>query len=105
MSARRFFAKKVVASDMQLATTWRTVRDFIAVAVAPLGERRKQSTGLFLCRLPAANAAAISRSRFESFSGKSKKLNHGCGSAFLAHCEGLEPPTFWFVARHSIQLS
>ena len=24
---------------------------------------------------------------------------------FLARCEGLEPPTYWFVASHSIQLS
>ncbi len=23
----------------------------------------------------------------------------------MARPEGLEPPTFWFVARHSIQLS
>lgn len=23
----------------------------------------------------------------------------------LARCEGLEPPTYWFVASHSIQLS
>ncbi len=26
-------------------------------------------------------------------------------SFFMARCEGLEPPTSWFVARHSIQLS
>ena len=24
---------------------------------------------------------------------------------YLARQEGLEPPTFWFVAKHSIQLS
>ena len=24
---------------------------------------------------------------------------------FLARCKGLEPLTFWFVAKHSIQLS
>ena len=23
----------------------------------------------------------------------------------LARCKGFEPPTYWFVARHSIQLS
>ena len=23
----------------------------------------------------------------------------------MARCKGLEPPTYWFVARHSIQLS
>lgn len=27
-----------------------------------------------------------------------------CGFS-LARQEGLEPPTFWFVAKHSIQLS
>lgn len=26
-------------------------------------------------------------------------------SFFLARQEGLEPPTFWFVAKHSIRLS
>ena len=28
-----------------------------------------------------------------------------CLEAFLARRKGLEPPTYWFVASHSIQLS
>ncbi len=27
------------------------------------------------------------------------------GASFLVRLEGLEPPTYWFVASHSIQLS
>ena len=27
------------------------------------------------------------------------------GAFHLVRLEGLEPPTFWFVAKHSIQLS
>ena len=35
-----------------------------------------------------------------------KKKSHTKSIAFLlARQEGLEPPTFWFVAKHSIQLS
>ncbi len=44
--------------------------------------------------------------RFESHSGKKKKNQHRLVLVLLlARPEGLEPPTFWFVARHSIQLS
>lgn len=34
-----------------------------------------------------------------------KKKKHSEYCAFLVRQEGLEPPTFWFVAKHSIQLS
>ena len=35
-----------------------------------------------------------------------KTLNTNCVQGFLLAClEGLEPPTYWFVASHSIQLS
>ena len=35
---------------------------------------------------------------------KNKKLRR-LTELLLARCEGLEPPTYWFVASHSIQLS
>ena len=34
-----------------------------------------------------------------------KKHHKTCGVFCLARLEGLEPPTYWFVASHSIQLS
>ena len=34
---------------------------------------------------------------------KSPWTSHGL--FVLARCKGFEPPTYWFVARHSIQLS
>lgn len=40
--------------------------------------------------------------------GERKKRRNSAerqNSFFLARQEGLEPPTFWFVAKHSIQLS
>ncbi len=37
---------------------------------------------------------------------KEKEPECGCIQArLLVRQEGLEPPTFWFVAKHSIQLS
>ena len=37
---------------------------------------------------------------------KSQKARYRSNGLFsLARQEGLEPPTFWFVAKHSIQLS
>ena len=36
---------------------------------------------------------------------KKKHPSFGDGCFFLACLEGLEPPTFWFVAKHSIRLS
>ncbi len=40
--------------------------------------------------------------RFKMYPNTSKnRINTG----FLARLEGLEPPTYWFVASHSIQLS
>ena len=46
----------------------------------------------------------------ESESGKGEKgiektLLSDDKSVFVAYLEGFEPPTYWFVARHSIQLS
>ena len=34
-----------------------------------------------------------------------KNLQHSECHRFLVRREGLEPPTYWFVASHSIQLS
>ena len=34
-----------------------------------------------------------------------KKHHKTCGVFCLARLKGLEPPTYWFVASHSIQLS
>ncbi len=103
MSARRFFAKKVVASDMQLATTWRTVRDFIAVAVAPLGERRNSPQGCFsVVRSPRSRwrTPAHGSSPFSA-----KKHARESGRAFLAHLKGLEPLAHCLEGSCSIHLS
>lgn len=59
--------------------------------------REQKHFAMFSCR---------SGLRFESHSGKKKKNQHRLVLVLLlARPEGLEPPTFWFVARHSIQLS
>ena len=34
-----------------------------------------------------------------------KKTEAEASVSLLARCKGFEPPTYWFVARHSIQLS
>ena len=36
---------------------------------------------------------------------KNKKSKYLKGTCFLVRWKGLEPPTYWFVASHSIQLS
>ncbi len=40
-----------------------------------------------------------------TFSDKRKKTTHFCVIFIVACLEGFEPPTYWFVASHSIQLS
>ena len=80
------------------------MRDFLALAslgwVSVETARRAVSLSLAL-RFRGGKLPLTVRVPFM----KSKMRNRKSGSAFLAHCEGLEPPTFWFVARHSIQLS
>ena len=34
-----------------------------------------------------------------------KEVDAKASTSFLARRKGFEPPTFWFVAKHSIQLS
>ena len=56
------------------------------------------------CFLPQASLAP---SLFESLAllNTKKEATHKCVSLLLARCKGFEPLTFWFVAKHSIQLS
>ena len=39
------------------------------------------------------------------FLSENKKADTQMGICFLVRRKGLEPPTYWFVASHSIQLS
>ena len=41
----------------------------------------------------------------QSFNSSKKRKSTAIAVLFLARLEGLEPPTYWFVASHSIQLS
>ena len=63
---------------------------------APCGGQ--QSTGL----LPPRRKPSQGSSPFLSYKQKSPAR---MGKRFLVRQKGLEPPTFWFVAKHSIQLS
>ena len=50
----------------------------------------------------------ITTRRFDGFrimAQKRKSPAMDCGAFVMARPEGVEPPTFWFVARRSIQLS
>ena len=47
----------------------------------------------------------ISRSRARNSPLAHAKGEFGCNVTLLVRQEGFEPPTLWFVARYSIQLS
>ena len=55
--------------------------------------------------LQGAPGALPSALGFESLPGMKNAATPSGATAFLARLEGFEPPTFWSVARHSIQLS
>ena len=47
----------------------------------------------------------LTLSGFESLLVKKQKSCFLSETGFLVRLKGFEPPTFWFVAKHSIQLS
>ena len=51
------------------------------------------------------NAPCPLRLRAPPIQLKKDEPTRWISSSFLARWEGLEPPTFWFVAKHSIRLS
>ena len=63
---------------------------------APVGRFRKVFCS-FSCGL---NGASRPHPPYQT-----KEPRHKASVLLLARCKGFEPPTYWFVARHSIQLS
>ncbi len=59
--------------------------------------RRKCAAGTFL--------SASDPFGFESLANSTQKKDTRLRILYLARCKGFEPLTFWFVAKHSIQLS
>ncbi len=62
---------------------------------------------LSLILLPATITKKIKELSSDSscFDYKDNKKSNSYELDFLARRKGFEPPTFWFVAKHSIQLS
>ncbi len=56
-------------------------------------------------RLLAATAQHAARRFFAITKPHKAVVTQPCAVVCMVRQEGLEPPTFWFVARHSIQLS
>ena len=67
--------------------------------------RGKPAAGSFSARAsPSQGSSPFQRQMPDMFLLRKRKATRN-GLLLLARWKGLEPPTFWFVAKHSIQLS
>ncbi len=76
----------------------------LAQGCARTSARKTCPRQLFFSRLTRSWFESLQRSSFSCLH-KKKRAAHSNDSLHMARCKGLEPLTFWFVAKHSIQLS
>ncbi len=85
------------------------IGELIEGANAPLRTKTGSNPGLTLIKIRAATNAVTGKSSAVKLSVKKRPPNNPVTVCFyylkVARPEGFEPPTTWFVARYSIQLS
>ena len=93
---------------LRIITASKRIREdfpYRAMAV-PRYEKRPRPPRNFIKREHVARRAAGQGDAWEAGRPRAQKIDKPPGGLVdLARLEGFEPPTFWSVARHSIQLS